>query len=98
MSILFLDHNLHIFHGCTCFGCKVSLVIMLCAGKCIKLFNETVFASNLHFPHIQIGLHLGENKGHRSKEPINSGLETTIPFCTYLRPFCTLEVSGNEST
>jgi hypothetical protein len=39
---------------------------ILCTGKRIKLFTETVLAVNLHFQ--QLDLHLVENKVHHSKE------------------------------
>jgi hypothetical protein len=43
-----------------------AVCLILCAGKCIKIFTETVPAFNLHFQHI--GLNLPENKVHHSKE------------------------------
>ncbi len=46
-------------------GLGVSLV--LCTGKWIELFTETLLAFNLHFQHI--GLNLQENQVHHSKEP-----------------------------
>jgi hypothetical protein len=33
--------------------------LILCTGKCLKLFTETVHALNLHFKHI--GLSIEEN-------------------------------------
>jgi hypothetical protein len=49
-------------NGALAFG--VSLI--LCTGKWIKHFTETVLAFNLHFQ--QLGLNLDENKVHHSKE------------------------------
>jgi hypothetical protein len=49
-------------NGALVFG--VSLV--LCTGKWIQLFTETVLAINLHFQHIK--LNLQENQVYHSKE------------------------------
>jgi hypothetical protein len=42
------------------------VTLILCAGKWIKLFMETVLAFNHHFQHIE--LNLNENQVHHSKE------------------------------
>jgi hypothetical protein len=51
---------------------------MLCTGKWIKLFTETVLAFNQHFQHI--GLNLQENTNVPFERAENVGVETTLQY------------------
>jgi hypothetical protein len=64
--------NVHVvsrpeFHVLSNGALAFAVRLILCTGKWIKHFTETVLAFNLHFQHI--GLNLQEYKVHHSKEP-----------------------------
>jgi hypothetical protein len=50
---------------------------ILCTGKWIKLFTETLLVSSLHFQHLGLNS-LEENQVHHSKERGNTGLDTRL--------------------
>jgi hypothetical protein len=62
--------NVHVisrlFHVFSNSALDFAASLILCTGKWIKLFTETLLAFNLHFQ--QIGLNLQENQVHHSKK------------------------------
>jgi hypothetical protein len=66
-----LIQNIHVvsrlkFHVLSNCVLVFDVSLILCTGKWIKLFTETVLAFNLHFQHI--GLNIQEKQVHHSKE------------------------------
>jgi hypothetical protein len=65
----------------------VSLIIIICSGKWIKLFTETLLAFNLNFQHYTTAL-IGK-PSPPFKRALNSGLDKILGFYIYLLCICT---------